>query len=195
VRIALEHLGLGWRSVQVDLEAGENLGAEHLARHPQGLVPCLQIDGQILTQSLSIIEYLDETRAGGLLPRDAQGRARVRALAHLIAMEVQPVCNIAVARHAQAASNGVIGIEDWMQAHFPRGLAAFEEMLGSPATGLFCHGNRPGLADICLVPALYNARRWNVDLEPYPRIRNIEGRLEAVPSFRTTHPEAQKPKG
>jgi maleylacetoacetate isomerase len=195
VRIALEHLGLGWRSEQVDIAAGEGQAAGHLARHPQGLVPGLKIDGQMLTQSLSIIEYLDETRAGGLLPRDSHGRARVRALAHVIAMELQPVCNLALAKAASAASGGAISVEGWIQAHTPRALAAFEDMLDSPATGLFCHGNRPTLADICLYPALYNARRWNVDLEPYSRIRDIERRLDAVPSFRSSHPEAHKPKG
>jgi maleylacetoacetate isomerase len=195
VRIALAHLGLTWRTVHLDLSAGENTRPDHLARNPQGLVPCLQVDGQMLTQSLAIIEYLDETRAGGLLPSDPRGRARVRALSDVIAMELQPVCTLALARHAEAASGGAITAEGWIRGLYPAPLAAFEDMLGSPATGLFCHGNRPGMADICLMPALYNARRWGVDLEPFPRIRNIEERLSAVPSFRAAHPEAHKPKG
>ena len=98
VRMALNLLGLPYTSVPVNLLAGEHLGAENLARNPQGLVPTLQIDGLTLTQSLAIMEYLDETR-GCLLPRDAPGRARVRALSYAIAMEIAPVCNLSVRTH------------------------------------------------------------------------------------------------
>src|SRR5690606_33449557 len=103
VRIALNLLGIPFESVPVNLLEGEQKAPENLARNPQGLVPTLEIDGLRLTQSLAIVEYLDETRQAGLLPREAAARARVRALAHAIAMEIHPVCNLSVARHAAEA--------------------------------------------------------------------------------------------
>jgi maleylacetoacetate isomerase len=191
VRIALNLLGIGYRSVPVNLTTGEQRGEANLARNPQGLVPTLEIDGLRLTQSLAIVEYLDETRGAGWLPADAAGRARVRALAHAVAMEIHPVCNLSVARQAVEFSGGRIGVRDWMLAGVPGGLAAVERVLGDPAGGRFERGDARGLADICLRPQLYNARRWDVDLEPLPRIRAIEAACAALPAFAAAHPDAQ----
>jgi maleylacetoacetate isomerase len=186
VRIALGLAALDWESVPVDLAAGAHRGADHLARNPQGLVPVLEIDGLRLTQSLAICEYLDETRALGLLPSTPAGRARVRALAHAVAMEIHPVCNLSVARHAAAASGGAITMEGWMRTFIGPRLGALEAMLEG---GDRCHGDTVTLADICLVPQLYNARRWGVDLDPLPKLRRIEAALCELPAFAAAHPD------
>ena len=193
LRIALGLAGIGWTAVPVDLSTGAHRAPDHLARNPQGLVPVVDIDGLRLTQSLAVIEYLDETRALGLLPDDPPGRARVRAIAHAIAMDIHPVCNLSVARHAAQASAGAITMEGWMHHFIPRGLAAVEAMLDPPATGRYCHGDRVSLADICLVPQVYNATRWGIDLTPLPRITAIVTRLNAIPAFAAAHPDRHKP--
>lgn len=193
VRIALGLVGQSWEAVPVDLVAGAQRTPEHLERNPQGLVPTLEIDGLTLTQSLAIVEYLDETRGAGFLPADAAGRARVRALAYAVAMEIHPVCNLRVARHAVEASGGAITTEGWMRAFIGPGLEAVERMLGHPATGRFCHGDRATLADICLVPQLYNADRWGVSLDGMPRIRAIRAELESLPAVAAAHPDRNRP--
>ena len=199
VRIALAHFGVTWQSVSVNLLDGSQRGPEHLARNPQGLVPALEIDGLMLTQSLAIIEYLEETRAkttvdGGLLPPDAAGRARVRALAHGVAMDIHPICNLSVARHAVDASGGAIKTDDWMRHFITRGLTALELMLDSPATDRFCHGNQLTMADLCLVPQVFNARRWGVDMDALPRIAAIDAGLAALPSVQAAHPDRWAPR-
>lgn len=188
VRIGLNLAGVPYTRRSVDLLAGAQRGAAHLALNPQGLVPVLEIDGLRLTQSLAILDYLEETRGAGLLPSAPAARAAVRALAHAIAMDMQPVCNLRVARHA--VSLGAT-MEGWMQHFIAPGLAAVEAML--PPDGPFCHGDAPGLAECCLVPQLYNARRWGVDLAPFPRLLAVEARCAALPAFALAHAEALRP--
>ena len=194
VRIALNLLGLAHRTAPVDLPAGAHKRPEYLALNPQGIVPTLEIDGLCLTQSLAIMENLHETRPEArFLPKDPSGRARVRRIAYAIAMEIHPVCNLSVAKFAVAASAGNLREQDWMQAFIPDRLAALETMLAEPQTGEFCHGNTVTMADICLLPQIFNARRWNVDLTPLPLIRSITGRLEAIEAFAAAHPDHHKP--
>lgn len=189
IRIALNLLGIDYDAVQVDLIKGAHRDAENLSRNRQGLVPTLDFDGLTLTQSLAILEYLNETRDARFLPEDASGRARVRALAYAIAMEIHPVLNLSVARKAVELSGGAIDMKGWMQSFMPERLSAFEAMLDHGATGPYCHGAQIGMADICLVPQIYNARRWEVDLKPMPRIGRIMAALEAAPAIAAAHPD------
>lgn len=193
LRIALNLAKIPYDIVSVDILAGEHQERANLARNPQGLVPTIEIDDLVLTQSLSVLEYLDETRSCNFLPKDARGRARVRALSYAIAMEIHPVCNLSVARYAVDASEGKIEIKTWMNTFIGKGLSALERMLSAPQTGQFCHGNDVSLADICLVPQLYNARRWEVDLSGLDRINAIGARLESMPEVAAAHPDKVKP--
>ncbi|WP_296477367.1 maleylacetoacetate isomerase [Roseinatronobacter sp.] len=190
VRIGLNPLGLAYESVQVELTNGEQTTAENLARNPQGIVPTLEIDGHRLTQSLAILEYLEERFAPGWLPDCAQERARVRALAMAVAMEIQPVCNIRVAKAAVAASCGAYSLESWMRDHIGPGLVAVEKLLDHPHAGRFCHGDTVSLADICLLPQVYNARRWGVDMSQFTRISRIEAEMLALDAVKMAHPDA-----
>ena len=191
VRIALNLLAIPYRSVPIDLLAGEHKQPEHLARNPQGLAPALEIDGQMLTQSLAIIEYLSETRPGSsLLPSDPPGRQRVRALSYAIAMDIHPVCNLGVVFHVMQQSKDPDAARSaWMRKFIGEGLAAFERMLDAPQTGEFCHGGQPTMADLCLVPQIYNARRWTVDLSVCPRTAAIAEKCESLPAFARAHPD------
>lgn len=195
VRIALESLGLAYRREAVDLLDGRQRAPEHRARNPQGLVPALLIDGHMLTQSLSIIEYLSETRPQArFLPTDPFGRQRVRALSHAIAMEIHAVCNTGVINHVLALTGGGDQVRaDWMKKYIGDGLAAVEILLDNPATGTFCHGDTPTIADFCLAPQVYNAERWGVDIEGLQRVRRIAEACHALPAFHAAHPHTVKP--
>jgi maleylacetoacetate isomerase len=192
VRIGLNLLGIGYERITVDLAEGDQRRVSYLAANPQGLVPMLEIDGLRLTQSVAILEYLDETRGAGFLPKDAAGRARARALTHAIAMDIQPICNLRVGRYATGLG-GKATMEGWMGHFIALGLQGLEGMLTMGPQTAFCHGDAPGLADLCLVPQIYNARRWAVGLAPFPRIAAVSARLEALPAVAAAHPDRVKP--
>ncbi|MEX0276577.1 MAG: maleylacetoacetate isomerase [Ruegeria sp.] len=194
LRIALNLAGIDYRAVAVDLVKGAQREPDHLARNPQGLVPVLEIDGLRLTQSLAILDYLDQTRNLNLLPQTAAERAAVQALAHSIAVDVHPVCNLSVARHATALSDGKGDMPgDWMRHFIRPGLLAFEALLGRFDQAPYSVGSSPGLADICLIPQMYNARRWQVDLSELPRILSVEAACADHPAFAAAHPESHAP--
>jgi maleylacetoacetate isomerase len=191
VRIGLNLLGIAYRAVPVNLATGAHRSAEHVVRNPQGLVPVLDIDGARLAQSLAILEYLNETRPeAGFLPKDVGERARLRTVAYAIAMEIHPVCNLSVANHAaEISAGGEAAKAEWMRHFIPSGLGAVERLLDNPATGRFAHGEAPGLADICLIPQLYNARRWGIDLSQMPTLTHIDAEAQKLDAFARAHPD------
>ncbi|SHF07439.1 maleylacetoacetate isomerase [Ruegeria intermedia] len=194
VRIALNLARIAYRAQTVDLVKGEQTAPAHLARNPQGFVPVLEIDGVQLTQSLAVLDYLDRTRGLNLLPDEPVARARAQALAHAIAVDLHPVCNLKVARHATQLSGGKGDMPgDWMRHFIRPGLLAFEAMLEEFEQAPYCTGSAPGLADLCLIPQMYNARRWQVDLSDMPRILAVEAACADHPAFAAAHPDAHAP--
>ncbi|WP_026480657.1 maleylacetoacetate isomerase [Ahrensia sp. 13_GOM-1096m] len=191
VRIALNMAGIAYESVNVDLLKKDHKSPEHLARHPQGLVPVLEIDGQSFTQSLAILDYLNETRNLELLPKEPAQRAKALALAHAIAVDIHPVCNLSVVGYATKGEEPARS--DWMKRFIEPGLAAFEVQLGAFEQAAYCTGSAVGLADICLMPQLYNAQRWGADYSNCPRIIDIAARLGEIPAFQAAHPDQCKP--
>lgn len=194
VRIALNLKGIGYDRVPVDLVAGEQRSPAHLALNPQGLVPALEIDGLVLTQSLAIIDYLDETRPEPpLLPPHPMARARVRALSQAIASEIHPIANLRTLKRVEALA-GPEARAAWNRDTIASGLDAFEALLDHPAfTGRFCHGHAPTMADCTLIPQLYNAARWDVPFDHLPRISAVAENCAALPAFAQAHPDRFDP--
>jgi maleylpyruvate isomerase len=196
VRIALNLKGLPYEAVPVHLlrHGGEQQTADYRAINPSGLVPALREDGETLTQSIAIIEYLEETHpAVPLLPPDPLGRARVRELAQVIACDIHPLNNLRVLRYLVRT----LGVSDeakneWYRHWVIEGFAALEAHLArSAGTGAFCHGDAPTLADCVLVPQVFNAQRFGIDLAAYPNIARIDASCASLPAFAAAHPSQQ----
>lgn len=187
LRIALNLAGIAYTISTVDLLAKDHLAPDHLARNPQGFVPVLDIDGHRLTQSMAILEYLDTTRDLGLLPRDPVARAQQTALAHAIAVDLHPVCNLSVAGFATGGQEPAR--TDWMRHFISPRLAAFEALLRDFPDSPYCCGDTPGLADLVLIPQLFNAYRWGADFSDCKRIKAVEQTCEAHPAFIAAHPD------
>lgn len=194
VRIALNLKGLEVDHRFVHLRKGEQSAPEYGALNPQGMVPLLIEGPHVLTQSLAIIEYLEETNPEpSLLPKHPIERARVRAIAQAIACDIHPLNNLRVLRYLI----GPMKVSDeakneWYRHWVVEGLTALERTLTPAAgTGTFCHGDQPTLADVCLVPQVYNAERADIDLSPYPRIMKIVSACRELRAFQDADPAKQ----
>lgn len=193
VRIAMNLKELSAEREFIHLRKGEQRGDAYRAINPQKLVPTL-IDGDVtLTQSLAIIEYLNETKAGpALLPSDPAGRARVRQLAQIIACDIHPINNLRILGYL----TGKLGLseeqrDEWYRHWVKEGFEALEALLQDKATGTFCHGDQPTLADICLVPQVFNGLRFKVDMAPYPVINRIYAQCNTLEAFAEAKPDVQ----
>lgn len=196
VRIALNLKGLTWEAMPVHLlrDGGQQHSAAFTALNPSALIPVLRDGDATLTQSLAIIEYLEERYPEpALLPSDVVGRARVRALAQSVACEIHPLDNLRVLNYlGQQFGVDGDGRRNWYRHWVETGFAAIERMLAeSPQTGRFCHGDTPTLADCCLVPQVFNAERVRVSLTPYPSIQRITEHCRSLEPFRLAAPAAQ----
>ncbi|MGH7036583.1 MAG: maleylacetoacetate isomerase [Stellaceae bacterium] len=194
VRIALNLKKLTYDAAFIHLQRNEQTRSEFLGINPQGLVPALEDGAALLTQSLAIIEYLDETHSDPpLLPPGAVERARVRSLAQVVACDIHPINNLRVLRylrHRLGAEDAAIAT--WYNHWIAAGFAAFERLIaGDPRTGAFCHEDRPGLADIALIPQVVNSQRYRLDLGSYPTIAAIYERCMALDAFAAAHPDRQ----
>jgi len=194
VRIALHLKQLAYEHASVHLRKNEQRAPEYLAKNPQGLVPLLDDGGAHFIQSLAIIEYLDEIHPSPkLLPEGPEDRARIRALAQIIAADIHPLDNLRVLRYlAKPLGHDEKTVEAWFNHWIRLGFEAIEPMLRDKRTGDFCHGNAPGLADICLVPQMFNAKRYpSFDLTPFPTIVRIFGNCMRLDAFKRAVPDQQ----
>jgi len=192
VRIALNLKDIAYESRTVSLVDGEQRGPEHLARNPQGLVPTLEADGLVLTQSLAIIDWLDATcPEPRLVPADPTARAQALARALVIVSDIHPIDNLRVLKRLEAQFGADQAAKDDWYRHWVRdGLHALEAMAGD---GPFLGGRAPDVSDVCLVPQLYNARRFDLPLDRYPRLCRADAAAAKLDAFAAAHPDRVKP--
>jgi maleylacetoacetate isomerase len=189
VRIALNLKGVDYVRRPVNLVEGEQKTGDYRALNPQGFVPMLEIDDLRLTQSLSIMVYLDQKYPEPLLmPRDPADGAHVRAMALAIACDIHPLNNLRVLKYLTKLGIEQDQRDEWYRHWVAEGLEALEAM-AAPRAGAFLFGDAPTIADVCLVPQLYNARRFDVPLAPYPTLRRADETASALPAFAAAHPD------
>ena len=190
VRIALNLKGLGYEQITHHLRHGDQRAPDYLKLNPQGLVPALDVDGKVLTQSLAICEYLDEMAPEPpLLPGDALARARIRAFAQVIACDIHPIQNLKILNRLRDLGIGSDGVNRWAVQVIEEGFDACAALIADEA-GPFCFGASPTLADICLVPQLANARRFGADLR-WPRLLEVEACCQELAAFALAAPDRQ----
>ena len=193
VRIALGLKGADYERVPVNLLDGEQKEADYRARNPQGFVPMLEADGARLTQSLAIMTWLEHRLPEpALLPADPDARAHVLALALTIAADIHPLNNLRVLKRLAALEIGEAARDDWYRHWIREGFDALEA-LAAPGAGRFLHGDAVSWADICLVPQMYNARRFELDLAPWPTLVGADSAATALEPFAAAHPDRVKP--
>lgn len=192
VRIALGLKGLKAEQAFYHLRKGEQRSPEFLKLNPQGLVPAFETDsGEVLTQSLAILEWLDETYPQApFLPKDPLQRAKVRAFAYAIACEIHPVQNLLVLNAVRSLGHGDAEVNEWARRTNYEGLKACEALIADEK-GPFCFGDQPTLADICLIPQLGNARRFGADISAFKRILEADAACKGLKAFQDALPENQ----
>lgn len=195
VRLALALKGIEARTVPVDLTQAEHRGDAFRALNPSGAVPTLQLDdGTLISQSSAIIEYLEERfPEPALLPLGAKARARVRQMAGIIGMDIHPVQNLRIQKYLkQQLDQPQAEVDAWINTWVTDGFAALEALLAAdPTRGSFCFGGRPGMAECYLIPQLYSARRFGVDVSPFTHILAVEEAAKALAAFTQAAPERQ----
>lgn len=191
VRIGLNLKGLAYDTAPVNLVSSQHLEPAYAALNPQRLLPTLEVDGRALTQSLAILDWLDETvPEPPLLPADAFDRALVRSMAQIVASDIHPVNNLRILRALSGLGVDEAARDIWIQRWITDGFTALEAMIARHGRG-FAFGDAPGLADCCLVPQVYNAERFKTDLTPFPAIRAVAARCAEHPAFVAAHPNQQ----
>jgi len=191
VRIGLNLKGLAYQTAPVNLVDNQHQSSAFAALNPQKLVPALKVDGQVLTQSLAILEWLDEVYPEpALLPADPLARAQARAMAQIIACDIHPVNNLRILRALTGLGVDEPGRDAWIQRWITDGFQALEAMIIAHG-GDYAFGDTPGLVDCCLVPQVYNAERFKTDLTPFPALRAVAARALQNPAFAAAHPNQQ----
>lgn len=192
VRAALNYKGIAYDYVPVNLVKGEQAGPDYTARHPQGLVPALEVDGTTLTQSPAILEWIEETWPDpALLPARAMERAKVRAFCAAIGCDIHPIQNLRVLKKVKSLTDdSQEAAAEWARHWITIGFEALEEM-AEPGPEGFLFGTGPSLAEVYLMPQMFNAERFGVDLAPFPRLVAANAAAQAVPAFAAAHPSKQ----
>jgi maleylacetoacetate isomerase len=193
VRIALNLKGISYLSAPVNLLEAQQKGSQYLANNPQGLIPALELDdGNVISQSTAILEWLEETHPGcPLLPEDPLARSSVRSLVNHIACDIHPLLNLSVLVYLQQSLDAdQAQVDQWYSHWINRGFASIEAV-AREGNGLYCLGDEPGMTDCYLIPQIYNALRFNVDVNAYPALLSVYHHCNSLEAFQRAHPDQQ----